>query len=37
MPTFKEVIVSLGVFATGFFILTVLFKLATQVKEEVRG
>lgn len=37
MPTFKEVVVSLGVFATGFFILTVLFKIATRVKEEVRG
>ncbi|MEA2060443.1 MAG: NrfD/PsrC family molybdoenzyme membrane anchor subunit [Thermodesulfobacteriota bacterium] len=37
MPTFKEVVVSLGVFATGFFILTVLFKIASRVKEEVRG
>ncbi|SMC94269.1 putative sulfite reductase-associated electron transfer protein DsrP [Desulfocicer vacuolatum DSM 3385] len=36
-PTFKEMIISLGVFATGFFILTILFKLATTVKEEVRG
>ena len=36
-PTGKEVIISLGVFATGFFILTILFKLATRVKEEVRG
>jgi len=36
-PTGKEVIISLGVFATGFLILTILFKLATRVKEEVRG
>ena len=36
-PTFKEVIITLGVFATGFLILTILFKLATTVKEEVRG
>ena len=37
VPTGKEVIISLGVFATGFLILTILYKLATTVKEEVRG
>ncbi len=37
IPTGKEIIISLGVFATGFLILTVLYKLATTVKEEVRG
>ncbi len=36
-PTFKEIIITLGVFATGMLILTILFKLATSVKEEVRG
>ncbi|MEA1968164.1 MAG: NrfD/PsrC family molybdoenzyme membrane anchor subunit [Thermodesulfobacteriota bacterium] len=36
-PTGKEVIISLAVFATGFLILTILFKLASKVKEEVRG
>ncbi|GAB6144914.1 sulfate reduction electron transfer complex DsrMKJOP subunit DsrP [Desulfocicer niacini] len=37
IPTGKEIVISLGVFATGFLILTVLYKLATTVKEEVRG
>ncbi len=37
IPTGKEIIISLGVFATGFLILTILYKLATTVKEEVRG
>ncbi len=36
-PTFKEILISLGVLATGLLILTVLFKLVTTVKEEVRG
>ncbi|MFH1152781.1 MAG: NrfD/PsrC family molybdoenzyme membrane anchor subunit [Pseudomonadota bacterium] len=36
-PTGQEVMISLGVFATGFLILTILFKLATTIKEEVRG
>ena len=36
-PTVPEVIISLGVLATGLLILTVLFKLAATVKEEVRG
>jgi molybdopterin-containing oxidoreductase family membrane subunit len=27
----------LGVYGTGFFVLTILYKLATTVKEEVRG
>ncbi len=37
IPTVQEVIISLGVLATGLLILTVLFKLAATVKEEVRG
>ncbi len=36
-PTGKEIMITLAVYATGFLILTVLFKLATQVKEEVNG
>ncbi|MBF0572365.1 MAG: polysulfide reductase NrfD [Desulfamplus sp.] len=37
IPTVQEIVISLGVLATGFLILTVLFKLAATVKEEVRG
>ena len=36
-PSGKEIIIPLAVYATGFLILTILFKIATQVKEEVRG
>ncbi len=36
-PTGEELLISLGVVATGFFVLTILYKLATTVKEEVRG
>ena len=36
-PTGKEIMVTLAIYATGLLILTVLFKLATTVKEEVRG
>jgi len=36
-PSGKEIIITLAVYATGFLILTILFKIATQVKEEVRG
>lgn len=34
LPTLLEVIITLGVWATGFFVLTVLFKIAVSVKEE---
>jgi len=34
-PTTPEVIITLGVWATGFFVLTVLFKIAVSIKEEV--
>ncbi len=34
-PTIPEIIITLGVWATGFFILTILFKIAVTVKEEV--
>jgi len=33
-PSFQEIMITLGVWATGFFILTVLFKIALAVKEE---
>jgi molybdopterin-containing oxidoreductase family membrane subunit len=33
-PTLPEVMVTLGVWAIGFLILTVLFKIAITVKEE---
>jgi molybdopterin-containing oxidoreductase family membrane subunit len=36
-PTIPEIIITLGVWATGFFILTILFKIAVSVKEEVSG
>ncbi|THB75117.1 MAG: menaquinol oxidoreductase [Desulfobacteraceae bacterium] len=36
-PTGKEILIALAVWATGFLVLTILYKLATTVKEEVRG
>jgi molybdopterin-containing oxidoreductase family membrane subunit len=36
-PTIPELIITLGVWATGFFILTLLYKIAVSVKEEVSG
>jgi molybdopterin-containing oxidoreductase family membrane subunit len=36
-PTGPEMVIAFGVYATGFFILTILYKIATRVKEEVRG
>jgi Ni/Fe-hydrogenase subunit HybB-like protein len=35
IPTIPEIMISLGVYATGFLILTILFKVAISVKEEV--
>lgn len=35
VPTFPEIMISLGVWATGFLALTALFKIAVTVKEEV--
>ena len=35
IPTIPEILIALGVWATGFFILTILFKIAVSVKEEV--
>jgi Ni/Fe-hydrogenase subunit HybB-like protein len=34
-PTVPELMIALGVWATGFFVLTVLYKIAITVKEEV--
>lgn len=34
-PTFPEIMITLGVYATGFLVLTLLFKMAVSVKEEV--
>jgi Ni/Fe-hydrogenase subunit HybB-like protein len=34
-PTVPEIFISVGVWATGFFILTVLYKIVVSVKEEV--
>jgi len=37
IPTVPEVMITLGVWATGFIVLTVLFKIAVGVKEEAAG
>jgi len=34
-PTTPEILITLGVYATGFFVLTVLYKIAVSIKEEV--
>ncbi len=36
-PTIPELIVTLGVWAAGFLVLTLLFKMAVSVKEEVKA
>ncbi len=36
-PTTPEILITIGVWATGFFVLTVLFKIAVSVKEEVNA
>ncbi|MBF0223836.1 MAG: polysulfide reductase NrfD [Desulfobacterales bacterium] len=35
VPTLKEIMITFGVYALGFIILTVLFKIAVSVKEEL--
>ncbi|MBI9088073.1 MAG: polysulfide reductase NrfD [Desulfobacterium sp.] len=37
MPTINEVAITLGIYGVGLLVLTILYKLATTVKEEVRG
>jgi molybdopterin-containing oxidoreductase family membrane subunit len=34
-PSLPELMIALGVWATGFFVLTILYKIATSVKEEL--
>ncbi|MBW2615387.1 MAG: polysulfide reductase NrfD [Deltaproteobacteria bacterium] len=34
-PTTPEILITLGIWATGFFILTILYKIAVSIKEEV--
>ena len=34
-PTRPEILIAIGIWATGFFVLTILFKIAVSVKEEV--
>jgi molybdopterin-containing oxidoreductase family membrane subunit len=36
-PTLPETLITLGVWATGFLIITVLYKVATSVKREVEA
>ena len=36
-PSLLEMMIALGIWATGFFVLTVLYKIAVSVKEEVQG
>ena len=37
VPSFPEIMITLGVYAVGFLVLTVLFKIAVSVKEAVSG
>ena len=34
-PTTPEILITIGIWATGFFALTILFKIAISIKEEV--
>jgi Ni/Fe-hydrogenase subunit HybB-like protein len=36
-PTFPEILITLGVYGAGFLVLTLLYKMAIGVKEEVRS
>ncbi len=36
-PTLPETLISLGVWATGFLVVTILYKIAVSVKEEIRA
>lgn len=36
-PTLPELLISLGVYGIGLFLLTLLLKVAVGVKQEVRG
>ena len=34
-PTLPEVVITVGIWALGFFVITILYKIAVSVKEEV--
>ena len=36
-PTAPEAIISLGVWAMGFLVLTLLYKVAVSIKEEIKS
>ena len=36
-PTVPEAIITLGVWAMGFLVLTVLYKIAVSIKEEIKS
>ena len=36
MPTIPEVMITIGVYAVGFLVITILYKVAVSVKEEIR-
>lgn len=35
VPSIKELIITVGIYAAGFFVLTILYKIAVSVKEDV--
>jgi Ni/Fe-hydrogenase subunit HybB-like protein len=37
IPSIPEIIITIGIYAAGFLVLTILYKLAVSVKEEVRA
>ncbi len=37
VPTVPEVLIAIGIWAIGFFVLTVLYKISVKIKEEVAG
>ncbi|MEE8542034.1 MAG: NrfD/PsrC family molybdoenzyme membrane anchor subunit [Desulfobacterales bacterium] len=37
VPTFPEIMITLGIYSLGFFVLTLFYKIAVSVKEEVRA
>jgi molybdopterin-containing oxidoreductase family membrane subunit len=37
IPSVPEIIITIGVYATGFLVLTILYKVVTGVKEELAG
>jgi molybdopterin-containing oxidoreductase family membrane subunit len=37
VPTMPEIAITLGVYAVGFLVLTILYKIATTVKEQLQG